>query len=67
LIDKVKGFAEETIKGTHYTFDDMVRRLKQYRAWNNSTIADPAVSDFFKSKGTKVHFEDCTKVAEKIR
>lgn len=44
----------------------MVRRLKQYRSWNNSTIADPSVSDFFKSKGTKVHFEDCTKATEKI-
>lgn len=62
----MKGFSENAIKDTHYNYNDMVRRLKQYRSWNNSTIADPSVSDFFKSKGTKVHFEDCTKATEKI-
>jgi hypothetical protein len=38
---------DHLISGTHYNAVDMVRRLKEYRKANNSTVAEYSVSDFF--------------------
>ena len=47
LIDRVKNLSEEKIAGTHYTLNDMKRRLKQYRTDNNSVVGEFSVIDFF--------------------
>jgi len=47
LISRVRELPESQIFGTHYNTDDMKRRLKEYRLANNSTVAEPAVQDFF--------------------
>ena len=48
LIKRVRELPEDKVTGTHYTKDDMVRRLKTYRTANNSVVAEPSVQDFFK-------------------
>jgi len=50
LIERVRGLSQEEIEGTHYNSKDMARRLKDYRFFNNSEIADPSVQDFFKNQ-----------------
>lgn len=47
LIARVRELPEDQIEGTHYNLEDMKRRIKKYRTANNSTIAEPAVQDFF--------------------
>ena len=51
LINRVMELPEDQIAGTQYNFEDMQRRLKDYRTWNNSLVAEPAVQDFFKQRG----------------
>jgi len=51
LIKRVRELPEDSISGTHYNSDDMQRRLKSYRLANNSEVADPSVSDFFREQG----------------
>ena len=48
LINRVRDLPEDKIVGTHYSRDDMVRRLKTYRTANNSIVAEPSVQYFFK-------------------
>ena len=43
----MRDLSEKVVEGTHYNYEDMVRRLKDYRKANNSKIADPSVQDFF--------------------
>ena len=43
LIKRVRDLPEEKLLGTHYSLEDMQRRLKAYRLANNSTVAEPAV------------------------
>lgn len=54
LIERVRQLPEDSINGTHYNNADMIRRLKQYRTANNSTIAEPSVQDFFLQKGVQI-------------
>lgn len=54
LIKRVKNLPEHVIRGTHYTAQDMARRLATYRELNNSTVAEPSVSDFFKAQGVEL-------------
>jgi len=58
LVERVKNLSEKEIQGTHYTYEDMVRRLKAYRTANNSQVADPSVSDFFKQYGIEEILEE---------
>ena len=48
LMNRVRELPEAKIDGTHYNNADMIRRLKIYRAANNSQIAEPSVQEFFK-------------------
>ena len=48
LKNRVKELPQETVEGTHWNDADMDRRLKDYRAVNNSEVEDPALIDFFK-------------------
>lgn len=57
LISRVRELPEDQIFGTHYNVDDMKRRIKEYRVANNSTIAEPAVQDFFQQQGIKFYKE----------
>jgi hypothetical protein len=50
LINRVRGLSQEEIEGTHYNGKDMSRRLKDYRIFNNSEVAEPSVQDFFKNQ-----------------
>lgn len=54
LTKRVRDLPESAVTGTHYTKEDMVRRLQAYRTANNSTVAEPAVQDFFKKQGISV-------------
>ena len=54
LIKRVKNLPDHLISGTHYNAVDMVRRLKEYRKANNSTVAEYSVSDFFNQKGVQL-------------
>lgn len=47
LVQRVRELPEDQILGSHYTPEDMKRRLKSYRIANNSTVAEPAIQDFF--------------------
>jgi len=58
LIDRVRELPEDSIVGTHYNETDMRRRIKEYRVANNSTVAEPAVQDFFREQGIKFFRED---------
>ena len=58
LIDRVRELPEDRIAGTHYKEADMRRRIKEYRVANNSTVAEPAVQDFFREQGIKFFKED---------
>lgn len=53
LVQRVRELPEDQIVGSHYTPDDMKRRLKDYRLANNSTVAEPAIQDFFREQGIK--------------
>lgn len=64
LIKRVKNQPEHVIKGTHYTNEDMARRLKAYRTANNSTVAEFSVSDFFKQQGISLFSMECTSATE---
>lgn len=59
LIKRVKNLPEHVIQGTHYTAEDMERRLAVYRELNNSTVAEPSVSDFFKTQGIELYTTSC--------
>lgn len=48
LVQRVRELPEDQILGSHYTSEDMKRRLKDYRLANNSTVAEPAIQDFFR-------------------
>lgn len=48
LINRVKKMKQKQVEGTHYNPMDMVRRLKTYRELNESQIAEPSVTDFFR-------------------
>lgn len=43
LLKRVRDLPESVIQGTHYNSADMKRRLKLYRAANNSEVAEPSV------------------------
>ena len=58
LIQRVRELPEDQIAGTKYNMVDMSRRIKAYRLANNSTVAEPAVQDFFKQQGIKFYSED---------
>ena len=58
LINRVRELPEDQIFGTHYTMEDMKRRIKAYRKLNNSEIAEPAVQDFFNEQGIKFYKEN---------
>ena len=47
LIQRVKDLPEASVDGTHYNYNDMVRRLKAYRMANNSQMAEPSIQQFF--------------------
>lgn len=47
LIERVKKLPENKIAGTHYNYNDMVRRLKAYRELNESKVKEPSVQQFF--------------------
>lgn len=36
LINRIKNLSEAEVEGTHFTYNDMIRRLKIYRTANNS-------------------------------
>ena len=57
LIQRVRELPEDQIEGTHYNESDMRRRIRGYRTANNSTVAEPAVQDFFKEQGIKFYKE----------
>ena len=58
LIDRVKDLDEEIVEGTHYNMKDMKRRLLKYRTDNESEVAEPSVSDFFKTHNIPVFARD---------
>ena len=58
LIKRVRELPEDQIANSKYNLEDMERRLKTYRAANNSTVAEPAVQDFFKKQGIKFFTEN---------
>lgn len=60
----MKEMGEEMLQGTHYNQQDMKRRLAKYRKENNSQIAEPSLSDFFKQKNTEVYVENATNTKE---
>jgi len=60
LTKRVKHLPESAIKGTHYTAQDMQRRLKAYRTANNSQVAEYSVSDFFEQQGISLFKKSCT-------
>ena len=67
LIKRVRDLPEEKLLGTHYSLEDMQRRLKAYRLANNSTVAEPAVQDFFKQQGIKFYQENvCTRTKDAL-
>ena len=47
MIKRIRELPEESVKGTHYTQTDMIRRMKAYRIANQSEVAEPSVQDFF--------------------
>lgn len=53
LMNRVMELPQDQLEGTHYTKDDMVRRLGAYRLANNSKVAEPSVQEFFKVEGIK--------------
>lgn len=55
LINRIKNLPEKEIENTHYTEQDMKRRLKQYRIANNSTVGEPSICDFFAQNNIKIH------------
>ena len=63
LINRVRELPEDKITGTHYTKDDMLRRLKAYRTANNSVVAEPSVQDFYKKWGIGLYHE-CIKTPQ---
>ena len=66
MIERVKNLPEKQVQGTHYNYEDMIRRLKAYRTANNSEVADPSVQEFFKKYGIqKILEESCTQEADK--
>ena len=58
LIRRVRELPENQIEGTHYTKDDMLRRLQAYRTANNSVVAEPSVQDFFKKQAIGIYSEE---------
>ena len=64
LIQRVRELPEDQIVGTKYNMVDMSRRIKAYRQANNSTVAEPAVQDFFKQQGIKFYTENITTQTE---
>ena len=58
LIDRVKDLSEEQIAGTHYTVNDMKRRLKSYRTINESQVAEPSVQKFFREHNIQLFQKD---------
>lgn len=66
LINRVKGLEQSQIEGTHYNYEDMVRRLAAYRSANNSIIAEPSVQQFFSERGVeRMHSVSCSEHTEK--
>jgi hypothetical protein len=64
LIKRVKNMDEDQVANTHYNLDDMKRRLKSYRSWNESNIAEPSMSEFFKNREVPVFEKDAAETAE---
>lgn len=60
LMDRVKNFTQDMVENTHYTPEDMKRRLKLYRKWNESEIGEPSLADFFKDS-IQVYRESASK------
>ena len=52
LMERVMKHTKAQIEGTHYNVQDMKRRLKAYRTANESTIAEPALKQFFTENKT---------------
>jgi hypothetical protein len=52
-MSRIRDLPESAIEGTHYTKDDMLRRLAAYRLANNSEVAEPSVQFFFQEQGIK--------------
>lgn len=48
VIERIKNKKQEEIDGTHYTRQDMIRRLNRYRTENESTIGELPLIEFFK-------------------
>lgn len=65
LLHRVRDLPEAAIQGSHYTAEDMARRLKLYRTANNSEVAEPSVQDFFARNGIKV-FNESTNTPQQI-
>lgn len=66
LVKRVKHLPESVISGTHYTAEDMSRRLKAYRTANNSQVAEYSVSDFFDQQGISLFNKACTAPTKKV-
>lgn len=67
LINRVKGLDEATIAGTHFTQEDMERRLKKYHKDNTSEDGSPVLESFFKENSINVlHINVNTSTVEDI-
>jgi hypothetical protein len=55
----MKELPESFLLNTHNNQIDLARRFKDYRTSNQSTVAEPSVSDFFTKNGITVFQEKC--------
>ena len=62
----MKTLPEAEVEGTHYTLKDMKRRLKAYRTANESQVAEPSVSQFFRDHGVQVFKKDARIDADSV-
>ena len=51
---------KQQIEGTHYNAQDMKRRLAAYRTANESTIAEPALKQFFTGNKIQIFEKDAS-------
>ena len=63
-MDRVMNLSEEQIAGTHYNDKDMKRRLRAYRAINESQVAEPSVQAFFEEHEISLFKRDAAIDAE---
>jgi hypothetical protein len=64
LVNRVKQIDESQVASTHYNLVDMKRRLAKYREYNESQIAEPSISEFFKTNEVYVFPKDAAEPFE---